>query len=685
MSPLPSSHEGGACPAWLRKQLGLACLLLVPAFTPVAAVEPVLREGDELARLEYEARAKPEEAVATLEQWMARKPGDSAWRLEALRLLGGLRITQGQPEAAEAVLQQIQALAREGPAPLRRDASVAAGCLQADLMRDGGSLAKADEPLEEVMRQVDDRTALPLHMSCLVIHAAIEENLGHFDVAVRLSLDALRLVDRGQPWRRSALLNGLAYTYYRAGQSTRARQLNDEAKALAQASEDWVSLADAMTVESILLSEAGQEGAALQALTQSIDFARRAGDARSEAMGLANLSDHYLRQGDYHQAWLQSQQALPLARRLHSTEIEQLANLNAGLALIALHRKDEGLVRVREVLDQQRRADEVASQAEGLEDLAHYLEKAGYLSEALQVYREQRAIAEQAFQRSQQRALVELQESFEAERRRHERDLLTDDNQLKEEALRQTELRFKLWALVMAGVVMAVLLLVLLHRRMRATQQALSSVNERLKVQSEQDPLTGLANRRHFQRRMAQGEDAQGTLYLLDLDHFKRINDHHGHAGGDVVLIEVARRLQAVLREEDVVVRWGGEEFMILVPGEGGEPAEQLAQRLLTALASVPVIVGPTRLAVTASIGFASFPLQPQQLEVPWSMAIDLVDAAMYIAKTQGRHRAVGLRRLPATDLEEVARRMNDLEKAWRRGEVELVEIHGPDVVGQTP
>ena len=73
-----------------------------------------------------------------------------------------------------------------------------------------------------------------------------------------------------------------------------------------------------------------------------------------------------------------------------------------------------------------------------------------------------------------------------------------------------------------------------------------------------------------------------------------------------------------------------------------------------------------------------------RELEVPWSMAIDLVDAAMYIAKTQGRNRAVGIRRMTARDLDAVARQMQDLEAVWRRDEAQLVEIHGPDVVGQT-
>ncbi|WP_026096508.1 hypothetical protein, partial [Ideonella sp. B508-1] len=408
--------------AHLLRHLSLVCFAL-GGVAAAGAVEPVVRAGDDLAQLEYEARAHPTEVARKLELLLAQATEPSPRRLEILRLLTGLRINLAQPDAVGPLLQQVRELTRQGPAQLRRDAEVASNCLQGSLVRLQGTLSRADEPLEEAMRLLDANTSVSIHMSCLVIHASVEENLGHFDAAARLTQQALRLVERGQPWRRSELLSGLAYTYLRAGQRERAHHLNDEAKALAQATEDWVSLSEAATVESILLSDEGQEAQALKALSQSIQYARQAGDQFSVAMGLANLSDHYLRQGDYRQAYTQAQQALPLARQLRSSEIEQLAYFNTGLALIAMRRKDEGMSLVREVLDQQRRADEVVPQAEELADLAHYLEKAGYFSEALQVYREHRAMSEQAFQRSQQKALVELQESFDAERRKHERSL----------------------------------------------------------------------------------------------------------------------------------------------------------------------------------------------------------------------------------------------------------------------
>lgn len=650
-----------------------------------AAVQPAVRPGDELALLAYQGRARPEEVAARLAERLAQGGDTPAQRLEALRLLGGLRVTLGLDDGVQQVLAQMDDMARRGPPELAPAATAVALCLRADLQRRDGPLARADELLEQAERMLDARIPLDIRMACTVVHASVEENLGRFDEAVRLTQDALRLVDQGgQPWRRSSLLSGLAYTFYRAGQPERARRYNEEAKALALASEDWVSMAEASTMDGILYPLEGKEGLALQALEDAIEYARRAGARLDEAMGLANLSDHYLRQGDYRQALALAQKALPLAREAKSSEAEQLANNNAGMALIAMGRKAEGLALVREITEQLRRSDEVVSLAETLLDLARYLETAGYHAEALAAYREQRAVAQQAFQRDQQKALLELQESFEAERRRHERSLLTDDNQLKEEALRQSELRFRLWALGALVAGMGVVLLLLAHRRMQATQRALHSVTERLRVQSEQDPLTGLANRRHFQAHVIQAPgtpEPRGTLYLLDLDFFKRINDTHGHAGGDVVLVEVARRLSSVVREQDLVVRWGGEEFMIWVPGSG-ESAELLAQRLLTALAALPVRNGAARVPVSGSIGFATFPLQPEQVDVSWSVAIDLVDAAMYIAKTQGRNRAVGVRRMPATSEREVLHRMLDLEASWRRGDVDLVELHGPEAVG---
>jgi len=130
------------------------------------------------------------------------------------------------------------------------------------------------------------------------------------------------------------------------------------------------------------------------------------------------------------------------------------------------------------------------------------------------------------------------------------------------------------------------------------------------------------------------------------------------------------------------VVRWGGEEFLVLVPGMARERVEPLAQRLLNAVAGMPVILGEQRLDVTTSIGFAEFPLLPQCLAMPWDMAVDIVDNAMYVAKTLGRNRACGISAVPAATLAEIDLLTQDLERSWREGRVQMKVLQGPAVQG---
>jgi diguanylate cyclase (GGDEF)-like protein len=281
------------------------------------------------------------------------------------------------------------------------------------------------------------------------------------------------------------------------------------------------------------------------------------------------------------------------------------------------------------------------------------------------------------FRRGQQQAIVELQEGFDHERRQRELGLLERESRLKDAQLLNRELHQWLWV---AGTAVGLLLLgtgALLYRRVRASNAHLAHSNAQLLVLSERDPLTGLANRRHFQVAMREGDGRlEGTVFLIDIDHFKQINDQHGHAAGDTVLVEVARRLRATLRDEDLVVRWGGEEFLVVVRSLAPERVEALAERLLAALAAEPM--GEAQIAVSASIGFATFPIEPGLLAVGWERAIHLVDTAMYLAKAHGRNRAYGVRLLDADDETQLDALMRELEPAWRAGRVALTLLRGP-------
>jgi diguanylate cyclase (GGDEF)-like protein len=283
-----------------------------------------------------------------------------------------------------------------------------------------------------------------------------------------------------------------------------------------------------------------------------------------------------------------------------------------------------------------------------------------------------------------------MQERFDAERRTRDLALLKGENELKGAQLRRRDLQQQLWWLLAVTFVLSFTVLVMLYRRMRKSNRALESSNYQLLVQSERDPLTGLANRRHFQAAMKQlAADGKlaGTVFLIDIDHFKRINDVHGHAVGDTVLMEMATRLRETLREQDLIVRWGGEEFLVIVRALNPEQVEALARRMLTAMGGTPAQHASRSIPVTGSIGFATFPIEPTLLAVSWERAINLVDTAMYLAKAHGRNRAYGVRLLHARDESKLDDITRTLEDAWRQGQVALTLLQGPlmpDSAGRT-
>ena len=160
---------------------------------------------------------------------------------------------------------------------------------------------------------------------------------------------------------------------------------------------------------------------------------------------------------------------------------------------------------------------------------------------------------------------------------------------------------------------------------------------------SLKDPLTGLPNRRHIGAvlereidRVARSGEA-ALLLILDIDHFKKVNDSHGHLAGDIVLQSVARTLESCVRPMDTVARFGGEEFAIVLPACQFGFGRAVAERVRHAVESTPVRVSPSlALNVTVSIGGA-FALQ--WIRSTTSLWIDRADAELYKAKLAGRNR----------------------------------------------
>ena len=179
--------------------------------------------------------------------------------------------------------------------------------------------------------------------------------------------------------------------------------------------------------------------------------------------------------------------------------------------------------------------------------------------------------------------------------------------------------------------------------RILALQDALIATQENLRFQATHDVLTGLFNRRavldavgrEHSRQIREG--GSFGVILADLDHFKNINDTYGHSTGDCVLNEVARRMKSCVRPYDTVGRYGGEEFLIVVPSFELPGAFNLAERIRKAIESSPVVTNGHEVRITVSLGVAvSSDSEPCDSEV----LVNLADEALYHAKEQGRNRS---------------------------------------------
>lgn len=204
-----------------------------------------------------------------------------------------------------------------------------------------------------------------------------------------------------------------------------------------------------------------------------------------------------------------------------------------------------------------------------------------------------------------------------------------------------TELMLGTFGLLILGLLYSFFVIKPLLRRQRRERTQLNQKTQNLAKQATTDALTGLHNRRYFEEAMKNylaefnKMDAKLGLLILDLDHFKSVNDNYGHDVGDLVLREVALRMRANVREHDIVARMGGEEFAILTPYIEREQLLQIAERFRELIADLKIKHGNVVLKPTVSIGVATN-------ENGEHIADDLYKAAdlkLYEAKHNGRNR----------------------------------------------
>ncbi|PSW06191.1 diguanylate cyclase domain-containing protein [Photobacterium lipolyticum] len=201
-------------------------------------------------------------------------------------------------------------------------------------------------------------------------------------------------------------------------------------------------------------------------------------------------------------------------------------------------------------------------------------------------------------------------------------------------------------------------------KRLIKTQQALKDHSACLEEEALTDPLTKLHNRRYLERLMVRvsgnvlhDPSHKKLLLVIDVDHFKKLNDNYGHATGDMVLIQLANILNSIFRENDHVVRMGGEEFLVVATSQGEDFSQKLAERVRSCIETFRFGSDLEKsLPVTVSIGFASFPIcEPPMLGENWQTALELADYGLYKAKVAGRNSWCGYYAEPSISETQVA------------------------------
>jgi diguanylate cyclase (GGDEF)-like protein len=482
----------------------------------------------------------------------------------------------------------------------------------------------------------------------------------------------------------------MARLYKQLEQGERAVETADAAIARAARLGDPEVLALAWAAKYYCLPDDASP-ASYEALQQARRYARQSGNASGELVMQTNFADYLLDIRHYQEAVGAATEALHMAARtvksIHNDTAYATALANRGFARLylrdpAAHQDVEQALALLNAEDKPQASQVYLDYANALADTGDF--RRAWV--AMQSYKK---ISDELLRSDQQNRVLQLREMFAAERLERQNVQLRGENELKSAALQQRVLEQRVAWLASALAALALVSIALLYRRVRVSYRALRVRHRELDFRSRHDPLTGLLNRsafaeeveRYLARPSAQHPQAKRhqALLLIDIDRFKQVNDSYGHAAGDLVLRGVADRLRQALRDSDVVVRWGGEEFLVLLPEVQDGTLEAVVARVLRIVAGAPVKVAAREIAVAVSVGFARLPVTVRARALHWERLLNVVDLLLYEAKSGGRNCAVGLPRpLSLESDEELAQLEADLPGARRAGRLPLVRIPGP-------
>ncbi|WP_317889927.1 diguanylate cyclase [Terriglobus tenax] len=531
-------------------------------------------------------------------------------------------------------------------------------------------LSSRDSPLETQIRAFD----------CMA-HA--EVILGKSDAAREDEGRALHLLNSShlsEPFRANILSNA-GGVFTALGDSSRAIELFEAASTLAkQQNLPMIQVAVLMNLASLYSETLDEPATADRYFSQAIQLAKPL--HRDDVYMYFNYGFNLAQLKKYAEADSIFMQVIDLSQGNPNLEgVRYRAKSQQAIILLAEGRVTQALALLHDAIPELRRLSDIEGEARALLSLADIQSSRGYKREALRSAQRALRLSEQSkFTRGRIEAMHLLVRIYLAmnlprkalgfserlhaleiaDLKQHnyrgivslEAELHNQASEYENKQLQaQLEIRtleIKRGNLIRNGLIGALSATLALgcafyfyHRHIRRTLQALSTT----------DSLTGLLNRRGIKRHLAEYQDGdapqtdkQMALLLIDTDDFKRINDKYRHSAGDLVLSQLAKLLQDACRAEDLLARWGGEEFLIRTWPTDVQDATAMVERLRSLVEKRAFTISDgVELSVTISIGFVLYPLFPGGADRGWRDALHLADLALYAAKDAGRNAWVGI------------------------------------------
>ena len=383
--------------------------------------------------------------------------------------------------------------------------------------------------------------------------------------------------------------------------------------------------------------------AAMKIKQEALTKARKAKDAYLISVCQHDIGHALIARKEYTRALEIYNAILRRKTGLQSPRAINMARVNLTNIYSVMGRGDQALKIAQQTLENVRKHHLGELEPAVLIQIIDLLEKQGRLAEALKRQRELTELNEKMSQRELERKITEIRDRHRLLDQESEIRILRQDKEIRNLQLGRQRILISSMIGLLTLLALLALLALVGYRAKRRANRDLESLNHRLDELSRHDPLTGLSNRRDMMEKLelfkarADRDGSPLTVLMIDMDHFKSINDNQGHELGDRVLQEVARILQGRIRSQDLVARWGGEEFLIALADTNRSGALKAAEQLRDAVEKSGRSGFSPENPVTITLGVAQY--QPGE---DLQSLITRADDRLYVGKREGRNRVAG-------------------------------------------